>query len=221
MCWTSSTCRRCSSSSSTSATEIVSLLGERVECRQRTRRVPVDDHVAQPVERLLLDRSAELEDCLHGDVTVGRGGELIEGRRRVAERSAGTACDQREGGIRRLDVLTVGDPPEVDAELAQLGPLEQERLAARAHRGADVLQLGRAEDEDEVWRRLLDQLQERVPGCVRQLVRLVEDVDLVATLAGWRITRSRISRMSSIPRCDAASISITSSDVPAVIDTQA
>jgi hypothetical protein len=33
-------------------------------------------------------------------------------------------------------------------------------------------------------RRLLDQLQERVPGGVRELVRLVEDVDLVPPLDG-------------------------------------
>ncbi len=33
------------------------------------------------------------------------------------------------------------------------------------------------------WR-LLDQLQQRVPGGVRELVRLVEDVDLVAALGG-------------------------------------
>ena len=45
-----------------------------------------------------------------------------------------------------------------------------------------LLQLGRAEDEDEVGRRLLDQLQQRVEGGVRELVRLVEDVDLVAAL---------------------------------------
>src|SRR5438270_7145773 len=31
-------------------------------------------------------------------------------------------------------------------------------------------------------RRLLDQLEQRVPGGVRELVRLVEDVDLVAAL---------------------------------------
>ena len=33
-------------------------------------------------------------------------------------------------------------------------------------------------------RRFFDQLQERIPGGVGELVRLVEDVDLVVTL-GW------------------------------------
>ena len=48
--------------------------------------------------------------------------------------------------------------------------------------GSTLREVGRAEDEDEVGRRLLDQLQERVPGGVGELVRLVEDVDLVAPL---------------------------------------
>src|SRR4029077_16419008 len=39
-----------------------------------------------------------------------------------------------------------------------------------------------AEHEDEMRRRLLDQLQERVPGSGRELVRRVEYVDLVALL---------------------------------------
>ena len=67
-------------------------------------------------------------------------------------------------------------------DLLEPRSLEGERLAAGAD-GRDHLRLlGRAEDEDEVGRRLLDQLQERVPGRRRQLMRLVDDVDLVAAL---------------------------------------
>ena len=65
-------------------------------------------------------------------------------------------------------------------------PREHERLAARADGRQDLCEVGRAEDEDEVGRRLLDQLQQRVEGGVRELVRLVEDVDLVATLDGLK-----------------------------------
>ena len=50
--------------------------------------------------------------------------------------------------------------------------------------GMHLREVGRAEDEDEVRRRLLDQLQQGVPGGRRQLVRLVDDVDLVAALGG-------------------------------------
>jgi hypothetical protein len=35
-----------------------------------------------------------------------------------------------------------------------------------------------------VWRRLLDELQERVPGRIRELVGLVQDVHLVPALDG-------------------------------------
>ena len=45
-------------------------------------------------------------------------------------------------------------------------------------------EIRRAEDEEQVGWRLLDQLQQRVPGLRGQLVRLVDDVDLVAALDG-------------------------------------
>ena len=92
------------------------------------------------------------------------------------------ARDERERGVLRLDALAVGDAPEQRDEVGQPRPLEDERLAARAHGREHLLQLGRAEDEDEVGRRLLDELQERLPRGIGELVRLVEDVDLVAAL---------------------------------------
>src|SRR5437764_1375458 len=76
--------------------------------------------------------------------------------------------------------FAVGDQAQDLHELLQARALEDERLAARADGGEDLPEIGRAEDEDEVRRRLLDQLEERIPSGVRELVRLVEDVDLVA-----------------------------------------
>ena len=92
------------------------------------------------------------------------------------------AGDQRERRVGRVDPFALADTTEQRHQLGEAGPLERERLAARAHGGQDLGELGRAEDEDEMRRRLLDQLQQRVPGCVRELVGLVEDVDLVASL---------------------------------------
>ena len=94
----------------------------------------------------------------------------------------GAARDQRERGVGRVDLLALAHAPQHGDELLQPGPLEDERLAARAHGRQDAREVGRAEDEDEVGRRLLDQLQEGVPGLRGQLVRLVDDVDLVAAL---------------------------------------
>ena len=110
----------------------------------------------------------------------GRGRELVERRLGVAVRAARAARDERERLVGRVDPLGVGDQAQLLDELLQARPLEDERLAARAHGRQHLREVGRAEDEDEVRRRLLDQLQERVPGGVGELVRLVEDVDLVA-----------------------------------------
>ena len=162
--------------------EVLSLVGELLDEGKEAGRVAVDDQVAEAEERLLVDRPEKLEDGLDGDLAVGRGRELVERRDRVAEAPTRAAGDQRERGVRGLDLLPVGDQAQELRQLGEAGPREEERLAARAHRGEDLVELGRAEDEDEVRRRLLDQLQERVPGGIRQLVRLVEDVDLEAAL---------------------------------------
>ena len=104
----------------------------------------------------------------------------VDSASRYAPRAA--ARDERERLVGRVDPLGVGDQAQHLDEILQARPLEDERLAARAHGRQHLREIGRAEDEDEVRRRLLDQLQERVPGGVRELVRLVEDVDLVAPL---------------------------------------
>ena len=162
--------------------EVLSLLGELLDEGQRAGRVAVDDQVAEPEERLLLDRAEQLQHRLHRDLVLRRGSELVQRRDRVAVGAAGRARDQRQRSVGRLDPLAVCDASQNLHELRQPRPREDERLAARADGREHLPEVGRAEDEDEVWRRLLDQLQQRVEGGVRELVRLVEDVDLVAAL---------------------------------------
>ena len=89
--------------------EVLALLGELLEEGQRAGGVAVDDEVADPEERFLLDGAEELEHGLHGDLALGRGRELVERRDRVAEAAARGAGDQRERGLRRLDALALGD----------------------------------------------------------------------------------------------------------------
>ena len=149
---------------------------------ERAGGVAVDDEVAEREERLLLDRPEQLEHRLHRDLTAGGRGELVERRLGVAVCAARAARDERERLVGHVDALGVGDQAELLDEILQSRPLEDERLAARAHGRQHLRQIRRAEDEDEVRRRLLDELQERVPRRVRELVRLVEDVDLVAPL---------------------------------------
>ena len=162
--------------------EVLPLLGELLDERQHAGRVAVDDHVADAEQRLLLDGTDELEHRLRVDRAVRRGGELVEGRHGVPERPAGAAGDQRQGRVGRLDSLAFRDPAQQRDELGEPGSLEDERLAARADGGEHLAELGRAEDEEEMRRWLLDELEECVPGRGRQLVRLVEDVHLVPAL---------------------------------------
>ena len=56
---------------------------------------------------------------------------------------------------------------------------QREALATRQHRHGDFVHLGRREDEFDVRRRLLERLQQRVEGVLRQHVHFVDDVDLV------------------------------------------
>ena len=176
--------------------EILALLRQLLDEEERARRVAVDDHVAQPKQRLLVDRADELEHRLRVDRARGRRGELVERRDGVAERAARSAGDERERGVLCLDPLSVGDATKQRDEVGQPRALEDERLAARAHRREHLLRLGRAEDEDEMGRRLLDELQKRLPRCIGELVRLVEDVDL----------RAALDRLENDPLADLADV---------------
>ena len=88
MCWTSSSCAQVLEQVVDDTPEILSLLRELLEEEERAGRVAVDDHVAEPQQRLLVDRADELEDGLRVDRVVRRGGELVERRDRVAKRAA-------------------------------------------------------------------------------------------------------------------------------------
>ena len=147
MCCTSSSCAQVLEQVVDDTAEILSLLRELLEEEERSGRVAVDDHVAEPQQRLLVDRADELEDGLRVDRVVRRRGELVERRDRVAERAARGARDERESRVLRLDPLALCDAAQQCHDLGQSRPLEDERLAARAHGRDHLTQLRRAEDE--------------------------------------------------------------------------
>ncbi len=106
--------------------EILALLRELLQERQRAGGVAVDDRVAEAEERVLLDGAEELQHRLDVDLVSGRRRELVERRDGVAERAAAAARDQRERGVGHLDLLGVRDPPEHAHELGQPRPREDE-----------------------------------------------------------------------------------------------
>ncbi len=109
---------------------------------------------------------------------VGDG--LIEQRQGVAHRALGDAGDDGERLRLRRNALEAGDLLQVPDHQARLDPLQVEADAARAHRDRHLLDLGRGEQEFYVLGRLLERLQERVEGLLRQHVHFVDDVDLGA-----------------------------------------
>jgi hypothetical protein len=115
------------------AAEIVAALRQLLDVRQCPRCVPVDHEVAEAEERLLLDRSEQLEYGLNRDLVSGRGGELVERRDRVAVRAAPAPCDEGERLVGRVDPLGVRDLAQHLDEILQARPLEHEGLTPRAH----------------------------------------------------------------------------------------
>ena len=119
--------------------------------------------------------------AVHG---VGAGDELIEQRQGVAWRAAAGPHHQRKHA-------GFGLHPFLDAELFDV--LEHRRgsdqaegivVGARADRADDLFGLGGGEDELDVLRRLLDELEQGVEALRGHHVRLVEDEDLEAVARG-------------------------------------
>ena len=97
---------------------------------QRARGVLIDDEIAEPEQCLLLDRAEQLQHRLHRHLALGRRGQLIECRNRVAVRAPRAPRDQRQRLVRRVDPFAVRDTAQVRHELREARALEHERLAA-------------------------------------------------------------------------------------------
>ena len=81
--------------------EVLTLLRELLQERERTGGVAVDDRVTEAEERVLLDGAEKLQHGLDVDLVPGRRCELVERRDRVSKRAAAAACDQRERTVGR------------------------------------------------------------------------------------------------------------------------
>ena len=85
-----------------------------------------------------------------------------------------------EGLVIEGEALLLAHVDEVSTHLVRRDGVEVEALHAREDGGEDLLRIRRAHDEDDVRRRLLERLEQRVERRGRQHVDLVDDVDLVA-----------------------------------------
>ncbi len=136
-------------------------------------------------DRLIQQGVRRVAEQLHGQrirdaLGPGATEQLVEDAERVSHRPGAGPHDERHGcGVER-DALAGAQLLQVVAQ--RLGRHQPEGVVvrARADGADDLVGLGGGEDELQVRRRLLDELEQRVEALRRDHVGLVDDVDLVA-----------------------------------------
>ncbi len=143
-------------------------------------RLPAQDRLEQPLEESVVDATQDTGRLPVRNLARAEGGELVEQGDRVAHRAVAGPGDQAQGRVADLDLLGVADLAQVRGELARVDPTKAVLLAAGEDGRRHRLHFGGGEDEDQVGRRLLDDLEQRVEGLPRQAVDLVDHHHLVA-----------------------------------------
>ncbi len=142
--------------------------------------VTIDQRAGQAPDGVGIGQAQEVADGGLVDRRAGRREHLVEDRLGVAHPAGGKPGDEAQcGGLGRHG-LRRQDPLELALDLLDRQTANVEPLEARQDRRREVLGVGRREHERDELRRLLERLQEGVPGVLRDLVSLVEDVDLAA-----------------------------------------
>ena len=182
--------------------------------------VALDQVAVQGQELIQRGRPQHGQSHVKGDLALRRvGHHLIQQRQGVAHPAVGLAGDGRERLRARPQPLrgeiSLSRPTISSTEMpAKSKRWQRERIVAA------LLRLGRRQDELHMRRRLLQRLQQRVERRLGEHVHFVDDVDLEPARRAAKLTLSRSSRISSMPRLLAASISITSMSSPEVMRRQ-
>ena len=159
------------------------------------------EHITSPVlgdqvdEGKVLVFVHEPEGLAHSlgrHVAVAERQHLIGEGEGIAHRSVGGAGQHAERVGLTADRLGREHHGQSLAHIVGADPPEVEALEAGEHRRrrlGNLLRLRRGEDEHHARRRLLENLQQRVPRLSGEHVRLVHDIDLVSVLTAGRVHR--------------------------------
>ena len=164
------------------------------------------DGAHQIFKHLGWHRSDQLPDDIGRQSSAATGDRLIHDRERVAHRSVSGFREKRERIVIGLDPFGLGNRFQLANNLFEPDRVKAEVLAARSDRLGDILRLGGRHHEDDVPGRLLQSLQQCIEGRIGDLVRFVENPDLV-TIA-----------CRTIPRCIAQFANLINSSICGRID---
>jgi len=151
------------------------------------------DNIDERQKLILGHETQSFTDPLGTHLTVADRYHLVGEAQSVAHGAVGRARDHRQRVVGRLHSFLLQDGREAASDVAESDALEIEALEAAENgcrRLGDFLWLRRREDEYDAWWRLLQNLEQRVPRLPRQHVRLVDDIDFEAIVAGRGIHRT-------------------------------
>ncbi len=172
------------------ASWVVPRVDDLLDGPEQSRAVGRRQRVDGGVDECDVGDAEQCECALVGDaLVVGAGEELIEDRQRVTRRTTTGTDDQRVDLGRDGHALPLTDLLQQPAHDRRGEQTERVVVRTRTDRRQHLLGFGRREHEDQVLRRLLHDLEQRVEAGVGHHVRLVDDEHAITRL-GRRIERA-------------------------------
>ena len=163
------------------AARVLTGLDDLVDHREDGRTVTGGERLDDLVEERVGREAEQVGRHLVGHpARTGATEQLVEHGERVTRRPGAGTHDERQGGGLDRHALLAGELGQVVAEQPRRDQPEGVVVGARADGRQHLVGLGRGEDEPQVGRRLLDQLEQGVEALRGDHVGLVDDVDLVA-----------------------------------------
>ena len=193
---------------------------EPVEQGDAGRPIASNEVIDERLHELGVSQAEEVADMALLDPLRRRRQELVEHRFGVAHPAGREPGDEVEGSRFGLAPIRRQDPGELALDLRDRETPDVEPLEARQDRRREARRLGRSEHEHHEVGRLLERLEQCVPGVLGDLVRLVEDVDLAPELAG-RVRQSLAQVAHGIDAAVAGGVDLDQVERRAVADRDA
>src|ERR1700732_5622611 len=136
------------------------------------------------IENAFGDDAEKFAHLRVGDVVIGIRDGLSEQGEAVAKAAFGGARENRDGASFDFQVFGFGDSLDLAGNFLKGESAKWKKLRARFDRLDEIFRAGGGEDEDDTFGRLFESFQQRVRSFVGELMRFVENDDLVLARSG-------------------------------------